>query len=54
MRSLPGGTGFTLVALTGRGTEEDRQRSRAAGFDLHVTKPIQVSHIEELLGARRA
>jgi signal transduction histidine kinase len=53
MRSLPGGTGFTLVALTGRGTEEDRQRSRAAGFDLHVTKPIQVSHIEELLGARR-
>jgi signal transduction histidine kinase/DNA-binding response OmpR family regulator len=29
-----------LVALTGYGQEEDRQRSRAAGFDCHLVKPV--------------
>ena len=29
-----------LVALTGWGAERDRERSRAAGFDLHLTKPV--------------
>ena len=34
-----GGT-FKLVALTGYGTTRDRERSRAAGFDLHLVKPV--------------
>jgi hypothetical protein len=28
------------VALTGYGQDEDRRRSQAAGFDVHLTKPI--------------
>jgi len=38
-----------LVAMTGWGTERDRERSRAAGFDEHLTKPIEPSTFEELL-----
>jgi PAS domain S-box-containing protein len=38
-----------IVALTGWGQEEDRRRSREAGFDLHVTKPIDPQLLEDLL-----
>src|SRR5262249_2736043 len=31
-----------LVALTGWGSEQDRQRSREAGFDHHLTKPVDL------------
>ncbi|MET0377511.1 MAG: response regulator [Spongiibacteraceae bacterium] len=37
-----------LVALTGYGAEEDRQRATAAGFDAHFVKPVE---IESLLAA---
>jgi CheY-like chemotaxis protein len=39
----------TLVAVTGWGQEEDRARSRAAGFDHHMTKPIDPAAIQSLL-----
>jgi PAS domain S-box-containing protein len=39
-----------LIALTGWGSEEDRQRSREAGFDLHLTKPVDVKAISTALG----
>ena len=39
-----------LVAVTGRGLEEDRQRARAAGFDRHLTKPINLELLQDLLG----
>jgi DNA-binding response OmpR family regulator len=39
----------TLIALTGWGQEKDRQRSRTAGFDYHLTKPANVSVLETLL-----
>jgi CheY-like chemotaxis protein/anti-sigma regulatory factor (Ser/Thr protein kinase) len=39
-RLLPGGKGIRLIAISGYGQEKDRQRSRDAGFDLHVTKPV--------------
>jgi CheY-like chemotaxis protein/nitrogen-specific signal transduction histidine kinase len=39
----------TLVALTGWGQDEDRRRSRAAGFDHHLTKPADVDALEALL-----
>lgn len=39
----------TLVALTGYGREEDIARSRAAGFDHHLVKPVDVEELERLL-----
>ncbi|MBA3597723.1 MAG: response regulator [Methylibium sp.] len=38
-----------LVALTGWGAEEDKERSRAAGFDAHLTKPASVAAVAALL-----
>jgi two-component system CheB/CheR fusion protein len=38
-----------LVALTGYGQEEDRQRSLAAGFDHHLVKPVAVWELERLM-----
>ena len=43
----PGQT--TLIALTGYGREEDRQRALAAGFDYHLTKPVEVDALRMLL-----
>ncbi|KQW52263.1 MULTISPECIES: ATP-binding protein [unclassified Roseateles] len=40
-----------LVALTGWGSEEDKKRSRAAGFDAHLTKPAGVDAVSALLAA---
>jgi CheY-like chemotaxis protein len=40
-----------LVALTGWGSEDDRVRTRAAGFDLHLTKPIDLAAIEKMLSS---
>jgi len=38
-----------LVALSGWGAEEDKERSRAAGFDAHLTKPASMDAVAELL-----
>lgn len=38
-----------LVAVTGWGGPEDRLRSKQAGFDEHLTKPVDPSRIELLL-----
>ena len=40
-----------LIAITGYGQESDRQRSRAAGFDEHVVKPVDWRQLEELLAS---
>jgi PAS domain S-box-containing protein len=42
-------TSLWLVALTGWGTEQDRQKSRAAGFDRHLTKPVDLAAVEAVL-----
>jgi CheY-like chemotaxis protein len=42
---------MTLVAMTGYGQEEDRQRTQEAGFNLHMVKPIDFDRLEELLSA---
>ncbi len=39
----------TLVALTGWGSEEDKRRSREAGFDHHLTKPVEANTVQQLL-----
>jgi PAS domain S-box-containing protein len=41
--------GVVLVALTGWGADEDKQRTRAAGFDLHLTKPVDLSAVEDVV-----
>jgi two-component system, OmpR family, response regulator len=38
-----------LVAITGYGQDEDRRRSREAGIDLHLTKPVDPKQLEALL-----
>jgi PAS domain S-box-containing protein len=40
VRSLPQGKDIMLVALTGWGQQADRDRTRRAGFDLHLVKPV--------------
>ena len=49
LRVMPGLQDMVLIALTGWGTEEDRARSRAAGFDMHLTKPANLHAVETLL-----
>ncbi|HEX7368690.1 MAG TPA: ATP-binding protein [Rhodanobacteraceae bacterium] len=55
LHAMPGFSKLPLIALTGYGQAEDRERTRAAGFDEHVTKPIRadelVSLIEKLVHA---
>jgi CheY-like chemotaxis protein len=38
-----------LIALTGWGQESDRQRAIDAGFDRHLTKPVDTVVLEALL-----
>jgi PAS domain S-box-containing protein len=49
IRSEPWGRRVTIVALTGWGQEHDRERSRAAGCDGHLVKPIDLPDLERLL-----
>ena len=37
------------VALTGFGSEEDRERSRDAGFDHHLVKPLEIAALRDIL-----
>jgi CheY-like chemotaxis protein len=41
-----------LVAMTGYGQDEDRERSKLAGFDYHLVKPADLDHIGKLLSER--
>jgi PAS domain S-box-containing protein len=49
LRETPGMERAYLVALTGWGTREDRERSSEAGFDHHLTKPADMNTVETLL-----
>jgi CheY-like chemotaxis protein/two-component sensor histidine kinase len=51
IREQPWSSGTVLVALTGWGQEEDRRRSREAGFDHHLIKPVEPEALLELLTA---
>jgi CheY-like chemotaxis protein len=41
--------GMRVIALTGYGSDEDRHRSKVAGFDLHLVKPVDPSMLRGLL-----
>ena len=59
---LPDGSGYEVisqirqkrpikaVALTGFGTEEDFRRSKEAGFDFHLVKPVDLHELQSVLG----
>ena len=49
IREKPWGQTMVLVALTGWGQEEDRRRSREAGFNHHLTKPVDPPELTRLL-----
>ena len=45
------GEDMTLIAVTGWGQDADKRRAMAAGFDHHLTKPVDPKKLERLLGA---
>jgi PAS domain S-box-containing protein len=49
VRAESWGKHAALVAVTGWGQERDRQRARVAGFDQHLTKPVDPALLETLL-----
>jgi CheY-like chemotaxis protein len=49
MREQPWGRDIALIALTGWGKEEDRRRSREAGFNNHLVKPVEFDQLNALL-----
>jgi CheY-like chemotaxis protein len=51
IRQEPWGKKMVLVALTGWGQEEDKRRATEAGFDHHLTKPVEPAVLRKLLAA---
>ena len=49
LRSNPTTARLRLVAVTGYGTQEDRKRALAAGFDEHLAKPVEPDELDALL-----
>jgi signal transduction histidine kinase len=49
LRNDPSTSSARLIAVTGYGRDEDRRRSKEAGFDLHLTKPVDPAQLQALL-----
>ncbi len=49
LRQKPEFQPVTLVAMTGYGQEDDRRRAKSAGFDYHLTKPVEPEALRRLL-----
>lgn len=54
IRAQPWGADVVLVAQTGWGQEADRRRTAEAGFDEHLTKPIDLTDLIKLMAAPKA
>ena len=54
IRAEPWATRTKVVALTGWGQDDDRRRSRAAGFDAHLVKPVSMEQLIEVLATAPA
>jgi CheY-like chemotaxis protein len=54
VREDPRQARMLLIAVSGWGQEEDRQRARAHGFDAHLTKPADPDDLERLIAGARA
>ena len=53
-REQPWGNDMVIIALTGWGQEEDRRKSREAGFDGHLVKPVEYAALNALLDSLTA
>jgi len=53
LREQPWGKGIVVIALTGWGQDEDRNKSKAAGFDAHLLKPVDHAVLRKLLAELR-
>jgi CheY-like chemotaxis protein len=53
IRGTVPGQGALLLAVTGWGQLEDKRRSAEAGFDEHLTKPVEFAFLSRLLATRR-
>jgi two-component system CheB/CheR fusion protein len=53
LRADPRTRGALLVALSGYGTDDDRRRSTAAGFEAHVTKPGSIEELQAIIARPR-
>jgi CheY-like chemotaxis protein len=51
VRSQPQFNSTRLVALTGWGQDEDRRRTQESGFDHHLTKPVDIASLQNLLSS---
>src|SRR5207253_439001 len=51
LRRDPDTAGARVIAVTGYGAEEDRRRSQQAGFDMHLTKPLDPEALQEVFSA---
>ncbi|WP_426194424.1 hybrid sensor histidine kinase/response regulator [Massilia sp. DWR3-1-1] len=49
VRAMPGGVDATIIAVTGYGSPADRAISRQAGIDHHLTKPVDIDQLAQLL-----
>jgi len=49
IRGRPEFNQLTLVALTGWGQEQDRQKTEAAGFAAHLVKPVNIEQVEAVI-----
>ncbi len=49
LRAEPDLSNVVLVALTGWGSEGDKQKSKEAGFDFHLTKPAEITAVQGIL-----
>jgi CheY-like chemotaxis protein len=54
IREKPWGHEIVIVAMTGWGQDEDRRKSKEAGFDGHLVKPVDYNALMQLLNETRA
>ena len=50
LRGMPATSGARIVAVSGYGLDRDRVRSRDAGFDTHLVKPVDFAALRRELG----
>ena len=53
LRGLPNLSGLKIIAVTAYGDADARQKTAAAGFDLHLTKPVRFAVLEDMLDLLR-
>jgi CheY-like chemotaxis protein len=53
LRAIPGLEKVFAIAMTGYGTQDDKKRTVQAGFDAHLTKPVELDALVHLLNEAR-